>query len=62
MLVPSSIRYRLYVAIFCTHKWKWGIHCLMVVAINPLTTNDDYDYSCHENLAACYQLAQSVLK
>ena len=25
-----------------------------------LTTNDDY--SCHRNSAACYQLAQSVLK
>ena len=30
--------------------------------INPwaLTTNDNY--SCHQNLAACYQLAQSILK
>ena len=28
--------------------------------INPLTTNDDY--SRHRNLAACYQLVQSVLK
>ena len=28
--------------------------------INPLTTNDDYSH--HPNLAACYQLAQSVLK
>ena len=28
--------------------------------INPLTTNDDY--SRHRNLAACYQLAQSILK
>ena len=28
--------------------------------INPLTTNDDY--SRHQNSAACYQLAQSVLK
>ena len=27
---------------------------------NPLTTNDDY--SSHQNSAACYQLAQSVLK
>ena len=27
---------------------------------NPLTTNDNY--SCHQNLAACYQLVQSVLK
>ena len=27
---------------------------------NPLTTNDDY--SRHRNSAACYQLAQSVLK
>ena len=27
--------------------------------LNPLTTNDDYS---HRNLAACYQLAQSVLK
>ena len=29
-------------------------------AVNPLTTNDDY--SRHRNSAACYQLAQSVLK
>ena len=29
-------------------------------AVNPLTTNDDC--SRHRNLAACYQLAQSVLK
>ena len=28
--------------------------------LNPLTTNDDY--SRHQNSAACYQLAQSVLK
>ena len=27
---------------------------------NPLTTNDDY--SRHRNLAACYHLAQSILK
>ena len=27
---------------------------------NPLTMNDDY--SCHRNLAMCYQLVQSVLK
>ena len=27
---------------------------------NPLTTNDDYSH--HRNSAACYQLAQSVLK
>ena len=30
------------------------------VVFNPLTTNDDY--SRHRNSAACYQLAQSVLK
>ena len=30
------------------------------VIFNPLTTNDDY--SCHRNSAACYQLAQSILK
>ena len=28
--------------------------------VNPLTTNDEY--SRHRNSAACYQLAQSVLK
>ena len=28
--------------------------------INPLTTNDDYRH--HQNLAACHQLAQFVLK
>ena len=27
---------------------------------NPLTTNDNYSH--HRNLAACYNLAQSVLK
>ena len=27
---------------------------------NPLTMNNDY--SCHQNLAVCYQLVQSVLK
>ena len=31
-----------------------------VELLNPLTTNDDY--SRHRNSAACYQLAQSVLK
>ena len=31
-----------------------------LVKINPSITNDDY--SCHRNSAACYQLAQSVLK
>ena len=31
-----------------------------VLHINPLTTNDEY--SRHRNSAACYQLAQSVLK
>ena len=29
-------------------------------SLNPLTTN--YDYSPHQNSAACYQLVQSVLK
>ena len=29
-------------------------------SFNPLTTNDDY--SRHQNSAACYHLAQSVLK
>ena len=29
-------------------------------SLNPLTTNDDYRR--HQNSAACYQLAQSVLK
>ena len=40
-------------------KWLFfiGRFCSL---INPLTTNDDY--SCHRNSAACYQLAQSVLK
>ena len=27
---------------------------------NPLTTNDDYSH--HRNLAACYQLARSILQ
>ena len=33
---------------------------LCMRTVNPLTTNDDY--SRHRNSAACYQLAQSVLK
>ena len=32
----------------------------LLLLLNPLTTNGDY--SCHRNSAACYQLAQSVLK
>ena len=32
----------------------------LCILVNPLTTNDDY--SCHRNSAACYQLAQFVLK
>ena len=39
---------------------KWLILGLFCSPINPLTTNDDY--SRHRNSAACYQLAQSVLK
>ena len=35
-------------------------HLIDFDGINPLTTNDDY--SRHRNSAACYQLAQSVLK
>ena len=31
-----------------------------MIFVNPLTTNDDYSH--HRNSAACYQLAQSVLK
>ena len=31
----------------------------MTQVFNPLTTNDDYS---HQNSAACFQLAQSVLK
>ena len=33
---------------------------MFVSLVNLLTTNDDYSH--HRNLAACYQLAQSVLK
>ena len=36
------------------------MRCCTYLIVNPLTTNDDY--SRHRNLAACYQLAQSVLK
>ena len=38
---------------------KWLCLGLFCSPINPLTTNDNYS---HQNLAACYQLAQSVLK
>ena len=34
--------------------------CTTQKTLNPLTTNDDYSH--HQNLAACHQLAQSVLK
>ena len=33
---------------------------LLTCSMNPLTTDDEY--TCHATLAACYQLAQSVLK
>ena len=36
------------------------MHLQLRTVFNPLTTNDDY--SRHRNSAACYQLAQSVLK
>ena len=39
---------------------KWLLLGRFCSPINPLTTNDDY--SRHQNSAACYQLAQSVLK
>ena len=39
---------------------KWLCLGLFNSPINPLTTNDEY--SRHRNSAACYQLAQSVLK
>ena len=39
---------------------KWLLLGRFCSPINPLTTNDDYSH--HRNLAACYQLAQSVLK
>ena len=29
-------------------------------SLNPLTTDDEYNH--HQNLAACYQLTQSILK
>ena len=37
-------------------QYNYPCSCLL----NPLTMNDDY--SRHRNSAACYQLAQSVLK
>ena len=39
---------------------KWLLLGRFCSPINSLTTNDDY--SRHRNSAACYQLAQSVLK
>ena len=39
---------------------KWLCLGCFYSPINPLTPNDDY--SRHRNLAACYQLAQPVLK
>ena len=39
---------------------KWLCLGLFNSPINPLTTSDEY--SRHRNSAACYQLAQSVLK
>ena len=46
-----------------SHHRIWSaceVAVLPSCSINPLTTNDDN--SRHRNLAACYQLAQSVLK
>ena len=37
-----------------------SVHIVLENRFNPLTTNDEY--SRHRNSAACYQLAQSVLK
>ena len=37
-----------------------SVHIVLESRFNPLTTNDEY--SRHRNSAACYQLAQSVLK
>ena len=34
--------------------------CTLLNTVNPLTTNDEY--SRHRNLAACYQLVQSVFE
>ena len=42
------------------HDWAGRVCDSVCENINPLTTNDDY--SRHRNSAACYQLAQSVLK
>ena len=39
--------------------WVCCDSCELWLDFNPLTTNDDYS---HRNSAACYQLAQSVLK
>ena len=39
------------------HTCKWMFH---ITLINPLTTDDEC--TLHATLAACYQLAQSVLK
>ena len=49
---------------YCFSKCSIGVHAAKYtynsMLFNPLTMNDDY--SCHQNSAECYQLAQSVLK
>ena len=46
--------------------WCWtpdlipGLSVQSCMLLNPVTAKDDY--SCHQNLAAHYQLVQSVLK
>ena len=41
------------------HIPRW-LSIISNLSVNPLTTNDDYSH--HQNSAACYRLAQSVLK
>ena len=56
----KTIVYTISTGIFpSTSEWT-KIVPLCAAFINPLTTNDDYGR--HRNSAACYQLAQSVLK
>ena len=40
--------------------FEMKFHTSKAADLNPSTTNDDYSH--HQNSAACYQLAQSILK
>ena len=58
--VTGYILYRLYHSRKTLQQPVIAVLCNSTCSLNPLTTNDDYRR--YRNSAACYQLAQSVLK